>query len=254
MIRTRTFRVLLVMLLVFVAADSQARLASRRALRSSSDSILIIGNSFTSGIKNRLRHLAHSAGRDVYVGVSAGEGYTLAAHAASPRTLAKLHSNDWRTVVLQEQSDGMSADRYDGARQLDRQIDAINGNTVFFMTWRDRGADLADYDALRGEPGGDTGYVPIAFELGAAVAPIGWAFREILLADPDADLWSHDGHHASERGRYIAALVLFATIYGESPVGLWTSPSLPEDQAFADQLLVEQVVLANPAQWNITLP
>jgi len=234
-----------------VAADSQARLPARRALRSSSDSILIVGNSFTSGIKNRLRHLAHSAGRDVFVGVCAGDGYTLAAHAASPRTLAKIHSNDWRTVILQEQSDGISAERYQGARTLDGEID---GHTVFFMTWRDRGADLADYDTLRGEPGGDTGYVPIAFELDAAVAPIGWAFREILLAEPDADLWSRDGHHASERGRYIAALVLFATIYGESPVGLWMSPSLDEEQSFADQLLVEQVVLTNPALWNIAVP
>src|SRR5205085_11065628 len=76
-LRTHAIRTLLATLLVLVAADSQARLPARRALRSSSDSILIVGNSFTSGIKNRLRHLAHSAGRDVFVGVCAGDGYTL---------------------------------------------------------------------------------------------------------------------------------------------------------------------------------
>ncbi len=216
------------------------------------DSMLLVGNSFTKGIKSPLRMLVRSAGRDVAIGVCAADGFTLQAHAESRSSLAKIHSKDWQTVVLQEQSDGISEERgYQGARALDLEI---AGRTVFFMTWRDRDAEIADYDDLRGEPGGDTGYVPIALELDAAVAPIGWVFREILLAEPDAELWSRDGHHASERGRYLAALTLYATIYLESPVGLWMTPGLSEEQAFHDQLLVERVVFEDPAAWNIDLP
>jgi hypothetical protein len=67
-------------------------------------------------------------------------------------------------------------------------------------------------------------------------------------------LWGPDGHHSSERGRYLAALVVFAAIYGESPVGLRASPWLTAEQVLHDQLLVERVVLGNPAEWNIDVP
>jgi hypothetical protein len=226
-------------------------LASTAAPATARDSILLVGNSFTAGIKSRLRMLARSAGRDVAIGVCAGDGFTLAHHAASRSSLAKIHSRDWQTVVLQEQSKGIDIERYPAARVLDAEI---AGRTVFFMTWRDRGALLADYDTLRGQPGGDTGYVPIAFELGAAVAPVGWAFRELLVEDALTDLWGRDAHHANDRGRYLAALVLYAAIFGESPVGLWMHPALPEEQAYHDQLLVERLVFDDPAQWNIALP
>jgi len=212
------------------------------------DSVLLVGNSFTAGLKGKLRMLVRSAGRDMAIGVCAGDGYTLADHASSASSLRKIHSRDWRAVVLQEQSKGIFEERYPAARTLD---DEIAGQTVFFMTWRDRGAPLEDYDTLRGIPGGSTGYVPIAFELDAPIAPIGWVFRELLAEDPAAELWGHDGHHASERGRYLAALVLYATLYGESPVGLWISPGMTEEAAFHDQVLVEEVVLGHSADWNI---
>jgi hypothetical protein len=48
--------------------------------------------------------------------------------------------------------------------------------------------------------------------------------------------------------------VLYATIYAESPVGLWASPRLTAEQVLHDQLLAERVVLAYPSQWNIVVP
>lgn len=220
----------------------------------SEDRILIIGNSFTGGIRTNLRMMTRSALRDVYVKVKARRGSTLNDHATSRSTLRSLRSPPWNHVVLQDQSDGIFLERYPGARLLDGEAAAIGAQTVFFMTWGDRDDELDVYDALRGVPGGEEGYVPIAFELDAAVAPIGWAFRELLLEEPDAGLWSTDGHHASDRGRYLASLVLYATIYRESPVGLWASSKLPPDQVLHDQLLVERVVLDNPSQWNIEVP
>lgn len=217
----------------------------------SGDRILIVGNSFTGGLRTNLRMLTRSALRDVYVKVRASRGFTLNDHANSRSTLRSLRSSEWSFVVLQDQSDGIFLDRYPGARTLDGES---TGDTVFFMTWADRGDELDEYDALRGVPGGAEGYVPIALELDAAVAPIGWAFRELLLREPDADLWSIDGHHASERGRYLASLVLYATIYRESPVGLWASPKFPVDQILHDQLLAERVVLGDPSEWNIDVP
>lgn len=213
--------------------------------------ILLIGNSFSSGVKPKLQMLIRSSGRDVVVAARTPGTWTLADHAASRSTNARITRRVWDYVVLQEQSLGLFYTRYPSARQLDETITLHGSQTVFFMTWRDQGAPLASYDSLHGLPGDDVGYVPIAFELGAPVAPVGWAFRETAIEDPAIDLWALDDHHASDRGRYVAALTLYATIFRESPVGLWGPSNLGEDQILHDQLLVEQVTLLDPQEWNI---
>jgi hypothetical protein len=220
----------------------------------SRDRILLVGNSFSRGLKSQLRSLARSALRDVAVSVSARNGFTLELHSTSRSSLRRLQSGDWHSVVLQEQSDGIDEERYPFARTLDGEIGALGARTVFFMTWADEDDPLEEFDKLRGTPGGTEGYVPIAFEVDAALAPVGWVFRELLALEPDADLWDQDGHHASERGRYIAALTLYAVIFGESPVGLWPNPKLPPDQVLADQQLVQSVVLDRPDDWNLDAP
>jgi hypothetical protein len=235
-------RRLAIVFALFAAVSAVTAVQSAKA-----EDVLLVGNSFTAGIKTKLRYLLRSAGRDTSVYVRASEGWTLAMHAESSTTTQKIQWKPWDAVVLQEQSDGMLPERFPSARLLESRIDE---RTVFFMTWRDRSALLEDYDNLRGVPGGDTGYVAVAAEVGAVVAPVGWAFREILVEEPDAELWRSDGHHASERGRYVAALVLYATITGDSTVGLWMSPRLTEEQALHDQMLVDALVLERASEWN----
>jgi hypothetical protein len=220
----------------------------------SRDRILLVGNSFSQGVKNRLRSLTRSALRDASVSVSARDGWTLGVHSTARSTLRRIGSTEWHTVVLQEQSDGIDEERYPDARTIDAEVEAAGSRTVFFMTWADRDDELSEYERLRGVAGGTEGYLPIAIELDSPVAPVGWVFREVLLEEPDAELWSLDGHHASERGRYLAALTLYATIFAESPVGLWPHPALPLDQVLHDQLLVERVVLGDQSEWNIDVP
>jgi hypothetical protein len=220
----------------------------------SRDRILLVGNSFSRGLKSPLRYLARSALRDVSVSASARNGFTLELHSTSRQSLRRLRSAEWHSVVLQEQSDGIDEERYPFARTLDAEARALGARTVFFMTWADEDDPLEEFDKLRGVPGGTEGYVPIAFELDAALAPVGWVFRELLAEEPGADLWDLDGHHASERGRYLAAITLYAVIYNESPIGLWASPRLSPEQCLADQQLVERVVLDRPGDWNLDAP
>lgn len=213
--------------------------------------ILLIGNSFSAGLKPKLQMLVRSSGRDVAIAARTPGTWTLADHSASRSTRARIASKPWDYVVLQEQSLGLFSSRYPSARELDAAITLNGSRTIFSMTWRDRGAPLESYDWLHGQPGGDIGYVPIAFELGAPVAPVGWAFRQTAIEDAAIDLWALDGHHASDRGRYVAALCLYATIFRESPAGLWGPPSMTPEQILHDQLLVEQAVLLDPTEWNI---
>jgi hypothetical protein len=220
----------------------------------SRDRILLVGNSFSRGLKTQFRNLARSALRDVSVSASARNGFTLELHGTSRSSLRRLRSTGWHSVVLQEQSDGIDEDRYPFARVLDAEVEALGSRTVFFMTWPDEEDPLEEFDKLRGVEGGTEGYVPIAFELEAALAPVGWVFRELLEVEPGADLWDRDGHHASERGRYLAALTLYTVVYSQTPVGLWAHPALAPDQVLRDQELVERVVLDRPADWNLDAP
>ncbi|HYB99080.1 MAG TPA: hypothetical protein VEC57_08070 [Candidatus Limnocylindrales bacterium] len=213
--------------------------------------ILLIGNSFTTGIKPYLISLIRSSGRDATVVVRAADGWTVADHVASAKTLAKINSKAWDAVVVQEQSLGEFHVRYPAARAIDAQIAAVGAQTVFMMTWRDRGAPLVSYDALRGAPGEDVGYVPIAYELDAPIAPVGWVYREQILNDPDVELWGSDGHHSNERGRYLAALSVYCAVFGESPVGLWAPAAFSPAQNESDQRLVEKVALSDPGEWMI---
>lgn len=227
--------------------------ADARPVRAA-DSVLLIGNSFSRRIHQELLLLTRSALRDTVVKRKGGNGWTLEMHSNASSTRNRLQSTPWTTVVLQEQSDGLDEERYPFARALDAEIAATGARTVFFLTWADRDEELDVYDRLLGEPGGNVGCLPIAQELDAAIAPIGWAFRAAILEDPQAELWDPDGHHASRRGQYLAALVLYATIYRESPVGLAPSRKLTAEQSLHDQLLVEDVVFGQSDRWNLAAP
>jgi hypothetical protein len=216
--------------------------------------ILMLGNSLTRGIGRRLVRLFRDNGLAVRIESLAPSGFRLSDHALRARTARKLASRAWDIVIMQEQSDGIYDARYPAARALDGLAVANGASTMFFMTWRQRGAPPSAYDKLKGEPGGSFGYVPIAFELDVPVAPVGWAFRSAVAADPNVDLWQ-DAVHANNSGRYLAACVLYAAILRQSPVGNGYRPgSLEPFEALALQQLAHDTVLIDPGQWNIPPP
>ena len=63
----------------------------------------------------------------------------------------------------------------------------------------------------------------------APVAPVGMAWEKALTHRPDLSLWRADHVHATPQGTYLAACVLYAVIYGQSPVGLDYGAELPAD-------------------------
>ena len=75
------------------------------------------------------------------------------------------------------------------------------------------------------------GYMAIAEELDADVAPVGRAWQEALLLEAQTALWRFDRRHPSLQGSYLAASVFYALIFQESPVGLGYTAGLSDDQA-----------------------
>lgn len=144
------------------------------------------------------------------------------------RARSRIREGRYSHVVLQ----GHSLDTFDHpdalrrfATRFHREARKSGAHTVLYVTWA-RHRDNPLY--IRGEVGTTpaamqehiTGvYEAIGEELGAAVAPVGPAWRRALSAHPKLRLHRADGSHPTVRGTYLAAAVLYGTLAGVAPTG-----------------------------------
>jgi hypothetical protein len=215
---------------------------------------LFIGNSYTffNQFPQMFARLSESGGHKVGVDMAAWGGWTLERHAAGKETLGKIDERQWDYVVLQEQSviPAMASTRgermYPAARALNDKIKANGAQTIFFMTWGRRdglaGEGFEDFAAMQAQLA--VGYQTIADELGALVAPVGIAWQNALLRDPELVLWQSDNSHPNRRGSYLAACVFYAVIYQQSPAGLSYRAGLAESEARFLQTIAAETALA----------
>jgi hypothetical protein len=223
--------------------------------------VLFVGNSLTFGndLPQLFAELARSAGRPVDVDMVAEGGWTCADHAASDVSLGKIAGGGWDYVVLQEQSamPALSEKREEqmapAVRLLHAKITEGGADTVLFMTWAGRdglpAGGYEDYHAM--QAGVEAGYLEIADELGVMVVPVGAAWREVVAADPDLELWQRDGIHPAQAGSYLAACVFYATFFGASPEGVTYTAGLPVETALTLQAAAVGTVLENPERWHL---
>ena len=223
--------------------------------------VLFIGNSLTffNDLPGMFAELARSGGHEVEVDMSAQGGWTLSKHATSTRTLDKIGQQNWDFVILQEQSvipsiaDERNESMYPAVRLLDSKIGESGAETILFITWGYRDglpdAGYRDFDDMQAHL--HRGYMDIANELGAMVAPVGIAWQNGIVQDPQLGLWQRDGLHPSIEGSYLAACVFYAVIYQQSPEGLTYKAELSEEMAQFLQAIAAQTVLETPGRWNI---
>jgi uncharacterized protein DUF4886 len=221
--------------------------------------VLFIGNSYTmvNDLPSMFVNLARSGGHRVEVGTAAEGGWSLADHAGSSVTAATLASANWDIVVLQEQSQIPSVEQlrqaqmYPAARRLIGAIRNQGARPLFFLTWARRDGwpenGMPDYASMQSAI--DDGYLAIAADQHAAVAPVGNAWSALLRRDSPATLWQDDGSHPTVAGTYLAACVFYATIFRESPKGLGYHSNLSPDEATTLQIVAGETVLADPAEW-----
>ena len=247
------------------APTSRVRAPSDSGCRRSRDSnvchVLFIGNSYTyvNDLPMMFEDLAKAGHDPVETGLLAEADATLADHAASPETAAILGSSRWNVVVLQEQSQIPSVERfrqtemYPAARQLVRMVRHIGAQAMFYLTparregWPENGLD--SYTTM--QTAIDEGYLVIARELHAAVAPVGYAWAVALSREANSDLWQSDGSHPGVKGTYLAACVFYATIFGKSPEGLRYHADLSSSDAAKLQAIASDVVLGEPDKWGL---
>ena len=192
-------------LIVFTVNDCQASLR-----------FLFIGNSYifvNNGIDKQLEGLAPSIET---VSLALG-GYTLEKHWMDGKALQTIRQGKWDYVVLQEQSQTPIIDQkkfYDFARKFDQEIRRSGAKTILLMTWER--PDSINYGVTTANLA--AAYTTLGIELGAKVAPVGLVFAQAISGNPNLLLYSKDGHPTKE-GTYLAACVLYETVFKHSPVG-----------------------------------
>ena len=225
--------------------------------------ILMYGNSYTSA--NNLANLVQdglvSGGVSATVDSLTGGGMTLDGHSQNAQSSGHSWNttlNDgtaWDYVVLQDQSQipglyrntAYWQDSLAGAQALDGFAEDVGAESILMMTWGRRNGDTNNQvlypDFLTMQERLEDGYIDYRDNLSTPnrdiwIAPVGLAFKHVYEnvqasgATPENsgnlfyDLYSGDGSHPSLSGSYLASCVLYATITGNSPVGLTDSTSL----------------------------
>jgi hypothetical protein len=158
-----------------------------------------------------------------------------------------LRSQNWSFVILQAQkysSSGQFEYSTDEAKELIRTGRQQHAVPVMFPEWPRRGVVETQriYDL----------HVSIAQAEPACVAPVGQAWDLALTRDPTLTLHADDGNHSAPAGAFLAALVLYATITGQSPLDVPPMPQYPVDVALQATLrgfAAETVATVPPRMW-----
>ena len=233
--------------------------------------ILFIGNSYTyvNNLPQLLRDLALSSGDTIIFDSSAPGGYTFQNHCTNATTLSKIAQGNWDYVVLQEQSQKPSfspqqvaSEVLPFAKRLDSLVHVSNtcAQTIFYMTWGRIAGDASNcqfYPPVCTYAGMQQrlteSYLLMANNNNAVVAPIGDAWKNVRAQYPNINLYSSDGSHPSIEGSYLAACVLYASIFKTTCVGLSFNSSVSQSNAAILQQIASSTVLDSIDYWNTNI-
>lgn len=230
-------------------------------------SVLFLGNSYTAvnDLPGLVQQLALSMGDTLIVQMVAPGGFTLEGHGTNAASLNAISSQAWDFVVLQEQSQlgalptwatGSDAD----AAFLAGLIEANDTCTmpVFYMTWGRQNGDAmncTDFPFMCTYEGMQLGlrdnYVGFAQDNGGWAAPVGMAWREVRDAHPLIELYQADESHPSEHGSYLAAAVMYGTLFKKGCAGASFVGTLQPDTAAILRSIAASITLDSAATWNL---
>jgi hypothetical protein len=243
------------------------------------DDALFIGNSYTfggaereilqhGGVPNLVEEVAASKSRQLASMMLAAGGKDWGYHIKVPATHTALGMKKWNWVVLQDYSTkpthiGDVEAFYRDGEALYRSIrqQSPKAKVVLFETWaRAKGNSLytgastpksfTDQAQMLDEV--EKAYTELDRRLEAIehsnqvlLAPVGEAFARCMERHPEINLYWTDKHHANAKGSYLAALVIYATIFQDSPKGAtreFYGVSLAPDEAGKLQEIADEFV------------
>jgi hypothetical protein len=194
--------------------------------------VLFVGNSYLyygDSLHNHVRRMAIAADsanekqyryKSATISGSALHHHSIASYLESGKLGIK---EPFQMVVLQGGSGAVGSDERRGTfaatvADFDKEIKKHGARTALYMTHAYvKPHKKADPNMIRDI---ETLYVETGNKVGALVIPVGLAFEEAYKQRPDMKLHKQfDGSHPDLIGTYLAACVVYASLYGRSPVG-----------------------------------
>ena len=241
----RLFTTLLMLVLVTSACASISA-PEPTATPEPPDKILFVGNSFTfwnNGLEHHIEQLAGSANPPLVIEADSivKGGAPLETMWEYTKARELIGEGDYDVVVLQEDIPETDVDTFhEHARRFDAEIKETGAEPVLFMAWSYERLGWITMEEIA------QAHRDIATELGVDVAPVGLAWQRAMEERPELDMYDSDEEHPSIYGTYLAVNVVYATVFGKSPIGLAYLPSegggvTEEEAAFLQRIAWETV-------------
>lgn len=181
--------------------------------------VLFIGNSLTysNNLPATLAAIAVQDGRRIDVQMVAEPNLALIDHLqGQSRALDVLASRKWDFVVLQQGPTTTSIGRdslVQWTRLFEPYIRERGARPALFMSWTPR-ARMERMDSAR------MAFQQAAGAVNGVFLPVGEAWRLALAQDPTITLYDGDDFHPSALGSWLAALVIYVTLFDVDPRAL----------------------------------
>lgn len=217
--------------------------------------MLFVGNSLTyvNNLPGVLEAMADSGGRPLLeTRMIAKPDYRLEDHWNDGEALTALAKGGWNLVVLQQGPSSLETSRtllIEYARRFAENIRQVGARPALYQVWptADRAVDF---------PRANESYRVAADTVQGVLFPVGEAWLAAQRIDASIPLYAFDGLHPSVEGSYLAALVMYATVYARSPIGLPATLRLRDGTMFGVggaaaatlQAAAEQATAASRAQ------
>jgi hypothetical protein len=179
--------------------------------------VLFIGNShtYTNDVPGLVQALAAARAESIAVASTASPNLALIDHWNGGSARSDIARGGWEIIVLQQGWTPAGACRDTlrlAAKQFAGAATAVGARIAMYQVWAPTNRPVH-------MPGTIRSYELAAEDAAGLLFPAAAAFRIALQRDPSLQLYS-DGTHASATGSYLTALVMYATIFKRSPVGL----------------------------------
>lgn len=229
--------------------------------------VLWIGNSFSfyNEMPTMVQDIASTQNVKLKITRFLKGGERFSGHLTNEKLIEALQDGGWDYVILQGYSStpaystrSVIENVYPYAHTLDSLAKAHSPlvKVIYYMTWGHKNGNVRqtsyplddNYDMMQERL--KTSYLEMAHENDSWCAPVGMAWQELRHQYPDFELYQKDNFHPSVMGSYLAANVLFTTIY-QKYYKTYYNAKLPTWQANLIQRLAQETVLNNLKLLNI---
>ncbi|MFA9405289.1 MAG: hypothetical protein ACERKX_05685 [Anaerolineales bacterium] len=208
--------------------------------------VLFIGNSITYwnlGLDYYMEQLTGAAIPPLVIQTKslANPDWTLEDHWEFSITHDAINEGNYDVVVLQSYIPYAGVETFqEYVRKFITESKNAGAEPVLFMPGHDYYRELYTMDEIA------QAHFDIGLELGVDIAPVGLAWKRAMEERPELDMYYKDKIHPSVYGHYLAASVVYATVFGESPVGLTYLPS----EGFGIDMTEEEAAFLQRIAWE----